>query len=103
MQGHIVSVNVDGQDVEDDFDLDAVEQFGVETATGLTYTVQRTSTKRWWPWTWDVLDQHRGLVGTVKRTGYRWSGFDYEFSVPRRPLQGGSQGTLWNAVQSLTR
>jgi hypothetical protein len=103
MQGHIVRVEVGGQAVDDDFDLDDVHLFDVETATGRLYCVQRTSTRRWRPWTWDVLDEHEGVVGTVRRTGYRWSLFHYEFSVPRHPLQGGSQGTLWNAVQSLTR
>lgn len=112
MQGHIVRVNVGGQEVDDDFDLDEVDFFDVETLTGRTYTVQRTSTERWWPWTWDVLvvatptsdiDQHQGRVGTVKRRGTRLSGFSYAFSVPGHLLDGGSQSTLWNAVQSVTR
>lgn len=112
MQGHIVRVNVAGKEVDDDFDLDDVDRFDVETLTGRTYTVQRTSSARWWPWAWEVLgavspisgtDQHHGVVGTVKRRGFRWSGFAYVFRVPGRPLDGGFQSTLWNAVQSLTR
>jgi hypothetical protein len=111
MQGHLVRVVVDGHEVDDDFDLDDVASFQVETASGRTYRVQRTSSERRRPWTWDVEGpvvmtadgpQPCGLAGRVQRTGARWSVFAHEFSVPGRLLQGGSQYTLWNAVQSLT-
>ncbi|MCR6493839.1 hypothetical protein [Cellulomonas sp. P24] len=112
MQGHIVRVNVAGREVDDDVDLDDVDRFDVETLTGRSYTVQRTSSVRWRRWTWDVLvaaspdsgtDGDLGVVGTIKRTGCRWSGFAYVFRVPGHPMDGGSQSTLWNAVQSLSR
>jgi hypothetical protein len=101
---NIARVVVDGTEVDQDFDLDAASTFTVQTDAGNDYEVKkRTDTGRWTR-SWDVFERLAGgeavRVGEVLRAFLAQS---YQFTPEGAFLPGGTQGNLWNAVQSLTK
>jgi hypothetical protein len=104
MAGNIVKVTADGRVLTEDSDLDALENFEVETGSGARYRVDRLKETRGRPSDWTVvraddstpvgrIHSLRSIFGVP--TSYRYTRDGATFSA-------GKQLNLWNAVQSLT-
>jgi hypothetical protein len=99
---NIVSVMVGGVEVSDDFDLDKEPSFEAMTDAGNRYLVRLVTPAGKKPRTWEVFKISHGEplveIGRVHRQV--WSSV-YQFTAANSYVPAGSQGNLWNAVQSL--
>lgn len=101
---NVARVIVDGHEVFQDFNLGAEEVFEVITDSGRSYRVRNTSMAKTWYKSWDVeeLTAEGGSVpvGSVRKDALSQA---HQFTRAGALMPAGSQGNLWNAVQSLLR